>query len=70
MEGTIYEGIKSLDPEKKARILDELLKDLDKKTQYGHGTIWGTNQIIDKLEQYAVRTGSVECPYCNRGIVS
>ena len=63
---TIFEDLMEFPPEDKAKVFDMLLNDLKEKTRYGHGTIWGTNQIVDKLENYAIRLGLSECPYCGR----
>ena len=63
---TIFEDLKTFPPEDKGRVLDMLLNDLEEKTRYGHGTIWGTNQIVDRLENYVIRLGLTECPCCGR----
>lgn len=63
---TIFNNLKTFSLEDKGKILDMFLKDLEEKSQYGHGTIWGTNQIIDRFEKYAIRLGLIQCPCCGR----
>lgn len=55
--------IKALSVEAKAIILDDFIKNIE-ETNKKCGTVIGTIQIIDKLEEIAVEYGFSECPYC------
>jgi hypothetical protein len=55
--------ISTLPIEEKAAVLDEFIKFLH---NLEYGKIYGTTQILDKLENIAIEKHFIECPYCKR----
>jgi hypothetical protein len=57
--------ILGLPNEAKAIILDEFIKNIE-KTNSKCGTVRGTYQILEDLENIASSYGFIKCPYCGR----
>lgn len=57
--------LQSLNQEEKSRLFDELINRLDAQNKKC-GVIFGSVQLIEMMEEDAVKLGFKKCPYCGR----
>nr|WP_321352524.1 hypothetical protein [uncultured Methanoregula sp.] len=58
--------LKSLPDEEKARLFDEMVTRLETQNK-SCGVIFGSIQLIEIMEDDAVKLGFKKCPCCGRG---
>jgi hypothetical protein len=52
--------------EDRARLLKLFVGEIQRRHKDKGGTIYGSYQILDWLEEIAIENGMVECPHCHR----